>query len=214
MAKVVLFDFDGTLADTAPDLVLTTNELLASYDLPPISFEAGRKVASEGTRAFLNLGFKNKSINLDDLTKQFLRIYQKNILNQPMLFEGVIELIDYLDKNNVRWGIVTNKPRIFTECILNYYNLKKRYTLLLCGDDGFRPKPAPDLLLEACRLLKITPLEVMYVGDGQRDIESAKSAKILSVLACYGYLKISDRIDEWNADYLINSPLELIDLID
>jgi phosphoglycolate phosphatase len=86
--------------------------------------------------------------------------------------------------------------------------------LLLCGDDGFRPKPAPDLLLEACRLLKITPLEVMYVGDGQRDIESAKSAKILSVLACYGYLKISDRIDEWNADYLINSPLELIDLID
>ena len=118
-----------------------------------------------------------------------------------------------LKNKGIKWGVVTNKARYFAEQIIKHHRLTRECSVLMCGDDlGFKPKPFPDLLLEACRLLDCDVSDAVYVGDGHRDILSAKSAKIKSVLACYGYLKKSDLIDDWDADYLIHSPLEILGL--
>ena len=120
-----------------------------------------------------------------------------------------------LENNGIKWGIVTNKARYFAENIIKHHNLLNRCGVLMCGDDkGFKPKPSPDLLFEACRIVGLHHSDVIYVGDGHRDILSAKAANIKSVLACYGYLKKTDLIDEWEPDFIINNPSELFGLDD
>jgi 2-phosphoglycolate phosphatase len=213
MIRLILFDLDGTFVDTALDLIESANEIYKNNNKLNIPYEAGREIASDGINAFLKYRFDEQEDNFDLLSKEYLNVYNQKFLNHPLLFEGIQLLLKGLESNGVKWGIVTNKARYFAENIIKHHSLTEKCSVLMCGDDeGFNPKPSPDLLLESCRFLDINISDALYVGDANRDILSAKSAKIKSVLACYGYLKKSDLIDDWDADYLIHSPLEILDL--
>jgi phosphoglycolate phosphatase-like HAD superfamily hydrolase len=213
MTCLMLFDLDGTVVDTAHDLIETANKVYSDNAKHNISYEIGREIASDGVEAFLRLRFDKNVDNFDLLTHDFLKIYHQNFLNNPLLFDGMKGVFLELKNKGIKWGIVTNKARCFAERIIKYHELTGECSVLMCGDDnGFKPKPSPDLLLEACRLLDFDMSDVVYVGDGHRDILSAKSVRIKSVLACYGYLKKSDLINEWKSDYLIHSPSELLTL--
>ena len=213
MINKVLFDLDGTFIDSAHDLVKSANDLYLLHKKPLISFEDGRAVASDGIRAFLNLRFDEALDKYASLTDEFIDIYKGNILNNPVLFDGILDLVNFLDNKEIGWGIVTNKHRCFVEVILKFINLDERCEILICGDDGIDPKPSPDMLISACKSLGVLPKEVIYVGDAQKDITSSKAAKIYSILACYGYIKKDDYIETWGADALINHPSEVPKLI-
>ena len=207
--KAFLFDFDGTFADTAPDLIASANYIYSKYNKPSISYEEGRAVASDGTRAFLNLRFDISQNSLEVITLEFLSYYRKNLLQKTILFDGINSLVNLLIKEKIKWGVVTNKPREFTEKILSHYGLLNKIDVLLCGDDGYPTKPAPDMLLKACQTLALNPTDIAYIGDAKRDIIAANAAKMISILACYGYLKKEDNIDSWGAQRIIHSPNEL-----
>ena len=181
--KAFLFDFDGTFADTAPDLIASANYIYSKYNKPSISYEEGRAVASDGTKAFLNLRFDISQNSLEVITLEFLSYYRKNLLQKTILFDGINSLVNLLIKEKIKWGVVTNKPREFTEKILSHYGLLNKIDVLLCGDDGYPTKPAPDMLLKACQTLSLDSADIAYIGDAKRDIIAANSAKMISVLA-------------------------------
>ena len=213
MIKKVLFDLDGTLMDSAHDLVQSANDLYALHNYPLITFEEGREVASDGIKAYLNLRFDEEVDDYSTLTNEFIKIYKSNILNNPILFDGIHDLINLLDRKKIGWGIITNKHRCFVEMILPFINLDQRCEVLICGDDGISPKPAPDMLISACESLKVKSNEVVYIGDAHKDISASKTANMFAILACYGYLKKEDKIESWGADAVINHPSEIAALI-
>lgn len=209
MIKAYLFDFDGTIGDTFYDLTSAANFIFKKYNKSSINFILGREIASDGIDAFLSLRFDRKEYHYKKLRLEFLEYYEKHVNDNFSFFDGILDLIDNLEKNNLLWGIVTNKSRNLTQKILINSNLLNRCPLLICGDDGFKPKPSPDMLIHALKILNLSCDEVIYVGDGYRDIEASKCAKIKSVIAAYGYLKSTDKFHDWGADYVINHPDEL-----
>ena len=208
--KAVLFDFDGTFGDTAPDLLNAANYIFKKHHKDQIDFNTGRQIASDGVKAFLDKRFDESKDDYNNLFDQFIDYYQQHSNDNFVLFDGVKKLIDFLDKNKISWGIVTNKSRSLTENLLRLNGLYKRCSVIVCGDDGLKPKPHPDMLFFALKLLKIKSDEALYLGDGYRDIQAAKNASIKSILVTYGYLKENDKYHEWGADYIISNPTELL----
>ncbi|MEK9874965.1 MAG: HAD family hydrolase [Pelagibacteraceae bacterium] len=208
--KAVLFDFDGTFGDTAPDLVNTANYIFNKHKKDPIDFSSGRQIASDGVKAFLDKRFDESKDDYKSLFDQFLNYYDQHLNDNFKLFEGIKKLIDYLDKKEISWGIVTNKSRRLTEKLLKFNDLYNQCSVLVCGDDGLKPKPYPDTLLHALKSLGIKCHEALYLGDGYRDIQAAKNANIKSILVTYGYLKEEDKYHDWGASYIINHPVDLI----
>jgi phosphoglycolate phosphatase len=208
--KAVLFDFDGTFGDTAPDLVNTANYIFNKHKKDPIDFSSGRQIASDGVKAFLDKRFDESKDDYKSLFDQFLNYYDQHLNDNFKLFEGIKKLIDYLDKKEISWGIVTNKSRRLTEKLLKFNDLYNQCSVLVCGDDGLKPKPYPDTLLHALKSLGIKCHEALYLGDGYRDIQAAKNANIKSILVTYGYLKEEDKYHDWGASYIINHPADLI----
>ena len=208
--KAVLFDFDGTFGDTAPDLVNTANYIFNKHKKDPIDFSSGRQIASDGVKAFLDKRFDESKDDYKSLFDQFLNYYDQHLNDNFKLFEGIKKLIDYLDKKEISWGIVTNKSRRLTEKLLKFNDLYNQCSVLVCGDDGLKPKPYPDTLLHALKSLGIKCHEALYLGDGYRDIQAAKNANITSILVTYGYLKEEDKYHDWGASYIINHPADLI----
>ena len=208
--KAVLFDFDGTFGDTAPDLVNTANYIFNKHKKDPIDFSSGRQIASDGVKAFLDKRFDESKDDYKSLFDQFLNYYDQHLNDNFKLFEGIKKLIDYLDKKEISWGIVTNKSRRLTEKLLKLNDMYNRCNIIVCGDDGLKLKPFPDPLLYALKFLGIKNNEALYLGDGHRDIMSAKNANIKSILVTYGYLKQDDNYHSWGADFIINHPIELI----
>ena len=208
--KAVLFDFDGTFGDTAPDLVNTANYIFNKHKKDPIDFSSGRQIASDGVKAFLDKRFDESKDDYKSLFDQFLNYYDQHLNDNFKLFEGIKKLIDYLDKKEISWGIVTNKSRGLTEKLLKFNDLYNQCSVLVCGDDGLKPKPYPDTLLHALKSLGIKCHEALYLGDGYRDIQAAKIANIKSILVTYGYLKEEDKYHDWGATYIINHPVDLI----
>lgn len=207
--KLILFDFDGTFGDTAPDLIASANFIYKKYDKSIISFNEGRQIASDGIKAFLNKRFDHSKDNYDKLSTEFLDYYSKHLTDNFKLFDGIEILIHYLIDNNFTWGIVTNKSRKLTEKLLEHIKLADLCSVLVCGDDGIKQKPEPDTILFAMKKLNIRNNETIYLGDGFRDIIAAKRAKIKSILVTYGYLKDDDNYLDWNADYVIEDPREI-----
>jgi len=212
MTKLFLFDFDGTLFDSAPDLIFSANYLFDKYQKKSISYERGREIASDGVNAYLRMRFDH-NYDFDKLTKEFLTHYSSTILTNTVFFEGIPEVIEVIKKKKLYWGIVTNKPRVLTEKILTFYGLINHADILICGDDGLTPKPSPKMLISACNSLGVDIKDTIYIGDGLRDIQAAISAKMKSVLACYGYLKTTDDIETWGADFFVQHPDEIINLV-
>jgi phosphoglycolate phosphatase len=215
MFEAVLFDLDGTLADTAPDLGGTTNLLLQEEGLPPAALTDLRPYTSQGVRGLLKAGFGIDQTHTDyqRLFERFLAIYASRICEESRLFDGIPELLDTLERMGLRWGIVTNKRMRFTDPLVELLRLTPRTRCVVSGDTTAQAKPSPLPLLHACQLLACTPQRTLYVGDDRRDIEAGRAAGCLTVAVSYGYLGDSGPPETWGADLLIDHPDELADYL-
>lgn len=213
--EAVFFDLDGTLADTAPDLASALNTLRREYHLPNIDEAVLRPWTSNGTRGMLFAGF---NLNRDDpgytaLAKRYLEIYGARPFERTRVFEGIDELLHALESRNLKWGVVTNKPRHLAEAVMRGLGLFDRLACLVGGDCASAPKPSPAPLLLACTLSGVAPSRCIYVGDDLRDIVAGRAAGMRTVAAAYGYLGDGPSVSEWGADEIIHQPLELINRI-
>lgn len=216
MTSAVLFDLDGTLADTARDLSGALNRLLTEEDRPMLHYDVLRPHVSGGARAMLRAGF---GISPDDsgyanLQQRFLAHYQADICAATVLFDGIAELLDELDRRAIAWGIVTNKSQRFTLTLAEALGLRHRAACLVSGDSSPRAKPDARPLLLACQLAGALPERALYVGDDLRDVHAGKAAGIPTVAVRYGYLGEGLPIDEWGADRVVATPGEILSLLD
>ena len=213
--RAVLFDLDGTLIDSAPQLVGALNQLRQHYNLPPIPFLVGRPFASHGAAGLLKAGFnmeKNDPL-FDARVQEFLDIY-KEVFNLNMqCMEGIEELINTLNLRKISWGIMTNKARKFAQPIVSSHPLLKSAACLIAGDDVSMPKPSPEGLIKASQMLLIEPSDIIYLGDDRRDVMAANDAGMVSMAARYGYLEVGDDAKSWGAQYIIDKPSELLDYL-
>ena len=213
--KAVLFDLDGTFADTAPDLGLALNMQRERHGLPPLPQETIRPYASHGSRGLLGIGFglAPEDAAFASMREEYLALYDQVFRWQPRLFDGVDVVLRGIEAMGLPWGIVTNKPRRFTLPIMEALGLAQRASSVVSGDDCDRPKPHPDTLILASSQIGIAPGACMYVGDAERDIQAGRAAGMRTVIACYGYLDEGDRPEAWGAQDMIHSPLELLRLL-
>ncbi len=215
MIKAVLFDLDGTFADTAPDLAYALNRVRGTRGLAPLPPEATRPVASNGARGLLGAGFGigPGDPGYDALREEFLAVYAENLCRETRLFPGIRELLDALHARVLPWGIVTNKQERFMLPLLRQLGVLDRAACAVGGDTTVRNKPDPEPLLFASRRIGIVPADGVYIGDDRRDVEAAHAAGMKAVVARWGYLN-GQEPDQWNADWLIKNPQELLRIIE
>lgn len=217
MAKqpsALLFDLDGTLADTALDFYQAVNQIRDKQNKPRLEHAKIREQVSNGGFALAALAYDT---DLDDpktpeYRQNLLSIYENIIGQTSGLFDGFKTVLEKLEQNHIKWGIVTNKPRYLTELFLQ--RIKLNAPVVVCPEDVKQAKPAPDSLLLAANQLNIKVEQCWYVGDHLRDIQAAKSANMYAIAATFGYIEETDNIDNWQADDLIDHPLDLLKLLD
>jgi phosphoglycolate phosphatase len=214
--RAVLFDMDGTLLDTAPDFIAICQAMLADRELPPIADKLIRDQISGGARAMVAATFamSPEAPEFEALRLEFLERYQVGCAVHSHLFDGMAELLADIEKANLIWGVVTNKPVRFAEPIMQQLKLAERSALLICPDHVTRSKPDPEPLILACRMLDLDPASVLFVGDDLRDIESGRDAGTRTAAVRYGYIHPHDNPDHWGADVVVNHPLELRKVLD
>ncbi len=214
--KTILFDLDGTLVDTAPDLSETLNLLLIKHNQPVRSYESIRPHVSHGAVAMLKFGF---GVSEDEpvfaaLRKEFLDIYENQLCHRSQLFEGMDEVLKYIEMRNLSWGVVTNKPDFLTQPLMQELSLDDRCACIISGDTLPQRKPDPAPMLHAAELAGSQANECVYVGDAERDIEAGNRAGMHTLVALYGYLEKNDDPEHWQADGSISKPTELIDWLE
>ena len=211
----VLFDLDGTLADTAPDLGGALNQLRSESGLPALPDAMLRPHTSAGARGLIGAGF---GIAPDDdrypaLVERFLAIYESALCVRTRLFDGMDEVLDRLELAGLPWGVVTNKAARFTLPLMRGLDLDHRAGSIVSGDSVAIPKPDPAGLRLAASEMGVDPIRCIYVGDDERDIQAARAAGMRSVAAAFGYLGTGRHFRDWGADHIIDHPLELIGLL-
>lgn len=210
--RAVLFDLDGTLADTAPDLGAALNRLLVEEGHAPQPYSAIRPLASHGARGLIELGFGITPSDAEfcALRERFLDFYEQGICDETILFDGIAELIEQINARGLAWGIITNKPMRFTDPLIKLLPLPIAPQTCVSGDTVGIPKPNPAPMLHAAAQLGIDPTHCLYVGDAERDIEAGRAVGMQTVLANYGYISATDDTPSWGADIKIEHPLELL----
>lgn len=211
----VFFDLDGTLADTAPDLVAATNKLLLARNLDPKPYEFLRPYASAGARGLLEGAFGIGTDHPDFITlrDEFFSNYENALLVDSKLFDDIDHLLDQMDQAKLPWGIVTNKSQRFTNPLVELMGLNQRSISTVSGDTTPHSKPHPEPILHAAKLANIDPTKSLYIGDDIRDVIAGKAAGMKTVAAAYGYCGCKEAPQDWGADYLIHTPLELLKII-
>jgi N-acetyl-D-muramate 6-phosphate phosphatase len=211
----VFFDLDGTLADTAPDLVAATNQLLSARNLPLRPYEELRSRASAGARGLIlgAFGIDTKHPDFISLRDEFFINYEKVLLVESKLFEGIDDLLNQLEAASLPWGIVTNKSERFTNPLTELMGLRQRAVSTVSGDTTPHSKPHPEPILHAARIANIDPNKSLYVGDDIRDIVAGKAAGMKTVAAAYGYCGCEEPPEAWGADFLIHAPQELLQIV-
>jgi len=211
----VLFDLDGTLADTAPDLAHVVNLQRQARGLTTLPLEHLRPLVSQGARGMLRAGFDLTPEHADypALREEFLALYADNLCRDTRLFDGMAQVLDGLDAAGFIWGVVTNKHARFSEPLLEAMGLAARAACIVSGDTCVRAKPFPDPLLEASRRLDLPPALCIYVGDDERDVQAGRAAAMLPIAALYGYLGDGPPPAVWGAAHHIQHPLELLNLL-
>ncbi len=214
--STVLFDLDGTLLDTAPDLADALNTVLAENRRAPLPFDTIRGVVSHGGKALIELGFSlpESHPDFDPLRLRLLAVYRDNIARRTRPFPGMSELLGQLEQRGLNWGVVTNKPAWLTEPLLKELGLYGRAACVISGDTLNERKPHPAPMLHACEQAGSTPDQCVYIGDAQRDIEAGRNARMHTLVALFGYFRESDRPQEWQADALLEEPGELLAWLD
>lgn len=207
----VLFDLDGTLLDTAPDMVGALNSLRVEEDLAPVPFELARPQVSHGSNGLLRVGFPEAGgEELERLRERFLAIYNDRLADETDLFPGGDAVLAHLEAAALPWGVVTNKPGWLAAPLLAELGLDRRMAVLVSGDTLPERKPHPRPLLHAAEAIGIDPLACVYVGDALRDIQAARAAGMRPVVASFGYLSPTDAHHEWPAEAWIDAPADLI----
>ena len=211
----IFFDLDGTLADTAPDLVAATNKLLVTRNLTPKPYEFLRPYASAGARGLLEGAFGISPDHEDfvALRDEFFSNYEKALLVDSKLFDGIDHLLDQMDAASLPWGIITNKSERFTNPLTDLMGLRQRAVSTVSGDTTPFSKPHPEPILHAARTSNIDPSKSIYVGDDIRDVLAGKAAGMKTVAAAYGYCGCKEPPEAWGADYIANNPLDLLQII-
>lgn len=212
---MILFDLDGTLVDTAPDLGYALNIQRERHGLSTLPEHVIRPFASHGSRGLLSIGFnlKPEDASFQDMRDEYLNIYDEVFTRSPILFDGFVEVLSELESRRIPWGIVTNKPRRFSEPLVKAMQLHERVSCLVCGDDAPRPKPYPDTLFMACKMAGVDVQDCLYVGDAERDVQAGKAAGMKTVVALFGYIDETDKPWEWGADSMIEQPADLLKLL-
>ncbi len=211
MIKAVLFDLDGTFADTAPDLGYAVNLMRKARNLPPVSDEKTRPVTSSGARGLLGAGFGITPDHTDypAMRDEFLNLYEANLCRETRLFDGMADLVTALEIRGMPWGIVTNKAERFALPLMKLLGYSKRAACVIGGDTTGKMKPHPAPLYAGAKMIGIAPEHCAYVGDDERDIQAGRAAGMKTVAVRYGYLNGSDPAT-WGADAIVENPYEII----
>ena len=218
MSQALLLDLDGTLIDTAIDLIESLQILLKRHNRKRIDYLTARPAVPNGSLAIVRAGFNDidshtDASKLEELRLELLDIYQQQLTQNPNLFDGLDTALQAWEATGKPWGIVTNKPRFLTEPLLQHIRIDQRIAILICGDDLKQRKPHPLPLLHATKLLNLTPQECVYLGDDQRDVIASRAANMPVLIATYGYIPASENPAEWNADGLLEHPSQLLEKI-
>ena len=214
-AAAILLDLDGTLLDTAPDMVGALNRLRREEGREPLPFAAVRASVSHGSQRLVALGFPTAAAGaeFERLRERFLRLYADNLADGTCLFPGMSEVLATLESARVPWGVVTNKPGWLTDPLLERLGLATRACCVVSGDTVAERKPHPMPLLHAARLAGVRPGDCVYVGDAERDIVAGRAAGMQTVVAGYGYIAPEDAPLQWLADGIVERPAELLDWV-
>ncbi|MEO6661344.1 MAG: phosphoglycolate phosphatase [Burkholderiaceae bacterium] len=213
--RAVLFDLDGTLIDSAPDLAGAANDMRAARGLPRLSLAHFRPMVGSGARGMVGQAFQvgPQDDGFAAMREEFLQRYETRMTQDTRLFPDVAALLDALLERGVPWGIVTNKAERFSVPLVHALGLRERAAVLVCGDTTAHPKPHPEPLFEAARRLRIEPAHCLYVGDDRRDAQAGRAAGMRTVAVTWGYLGLGDPIDAWGADHIIDAPSEVLNLL-
>lgn len=213
--RTVLFDLDGTLVDTAPDMAYALNRIREEERQPHLPYELIRDQVSNGSAALIRLAFGHDEDNdrYTELTERFLEVYRSNLNLDSSLFPGMAPVLAFIEQRDMNWGVVTNKPAWLTDPLMNALGLEERSISTISGDTTDERKPHPKPLLVACEQAGSTPAECIYVGDALRDIEAGRAAMMRTLVALYGYIDSTQQPHEWGADGMIEDPRELLDWI-
>ena len=209
---LLLFDLDGTLIDSAPDLAGAANDLRAAHGLTPLPYEALRPMVGTGARGMVGVAFgvQPADARFAGLRDAFLDRYAERLLQSTDLFEAMKPVLDSLDAAGLRWGIVTNKAARFTDPIVAGLGLAARAAVVIAGDTTAYAKPHPEPLLEAARRLGVAPSACAYVGDDLRDMVAGRAAGMVTMAAAWGYLGLGEPVTDWGADHVFSSPTQLL----
>lgn len=212
--RAVLFDLDGTLLDTAPDMVGALNDLRRTQSLGPIPFEQARQQVSHGATALVRLGFPDAvDSTFAALREQFLQIYSRRVCLETTFYAGIDEALTRLESKGIVWGIVTNKPGWLTEPLLQKLDLLRRAKVVVSGDSISERKPHPAPLLHAAAQLGIAPTQCIYIGDAERDVLAARAAGMDVFVALFGYIGAEDQPGQWPATGWLDTPQAMSDLL-
>lgn len=211
--RAALFDLDGTLLDTAPDLVFALNKLRREHDLPEMPVATLRSIANLGSKAMIKLAFGMEEDNPEfaQMREKFLTYYTRHIADSTRFFPDMENVLAQLEQCRIPWGIVTNKLTRHTTELLKALNIAHRPACVICGDSlpTFKPDPGP--ILHACKLLEVNPEHCIYVGDAATDVTASRAAGTRSLVALYGYIHENEDPYSWNADGYIREPMDIMD---
>lgn len=212
--RAVLFDLDGTLVDTAPDMVAVLQDLQREHGQEAISYDVARMSVSNGALGLIRIAFPDADEEQrSDLHQQYLQRYTSNVCRRSAVFPGLEALLDRLDAASRPWGIVTNKPARMTDPLLNKLGLADRSACVVSGDTLNQRKPHPAPLLHACDLAGFDPKSTVYVGDAERDVEAGRRAGMATIAVSYGYVMADDDPESWGADRIAADTTELLQMI-
>jgi N-acetyl-D-muramate 6-phosphate phosphatase len=215
LTRAVLFDLDGTLLDTAPDMVGALNALRAEESRAPMPYEAIRSAVSHGAARVVKAGFPDADRETAlRLQQRFLEIYRGALSRETRLFPGMNEVLDALANWHIKSGIVTNKAAWLTEPLLAELGLRTRFACVVSGDTVAERKPHPMPMLHAAALAGVAPSECIYVGDAERDVQAAHAAAMPALVANYGYLRPDEDSTRWGGDGYLERPLDLLDWLE
>ena len=214
--EAVLFDLDGTLIDSAPDLGAAADQMRTDRGLPPLPLEHYRPMAGAGARGMIGVAFglRPEDPGYNELREEFMANYERCMTQRTYAFDGVVELVEALLQRELAWGVVTNKIERFTLPLTGAMPLFASARAIVAGDTTPHPKPHPAPLFEAARRLGLDPQRCLYVGDDERDIVAGLAAGMGTVAATYGYLGQKNDVSGWGAHALIHAPGELLQLIE
>ncbi|PHS70556.1 MAG: haloacid dehalogenase [Cycloclasticus sp.] len=213
--KAVLFDLDGALIDTAPDLANALNAVLKEHKQEPLPYERIRPMVSNGANGLIKLGFGDSLSDAEheQIKAELIACYQQNIADKSALFNGLEDALLYIENRHIAWGIVTNKPEYLTQQLLKEINFNIKPQTVVCGDQVSSPKPHPESIYLACKQLGVLPENAIYIGDAERDIRAGNLAGLTTIACAYGYVQANDDIKTWQADEIVATSIELVEWI-